>query len=43
MAMNRFEKLLEPASIGKLNLRNRMIKTASGTSFIEPTGVVWSK
>ncbi len=40
MAMNRFEKLLEPAYIGKLKLRNRMIKTASGTSFIEPTGFV---
>ena len=40
MTLNRFEKLLEPASIGKLKLRNRMIKTASGTSFIEPTGFV---
>lgn len=40
MAVSSFTKLLEPARIGKLKLRNRLIKTASGTSFIEPTGFV---
>jgi len=35
-----FDKLLEPAYIGKLKLRNRMIKTANGTSFVEPTGFI---
>jgi 2,4-dienoyl-CoA reductase (NADPH2) len=37
---SRFEKLMEPSSIGKLRTRNRIIKTANGTSFIEPTGFV---
>ena len=36
----RFQKLLEPASIGKVKTRNRIIKTAQGSSFIEPTGYV---
>jgi 2,4-dienoyl-CoA reductase (NADPH2) len=40
MTKNRFEKLLEPGFIGKVRTRNRMIKTANGTSFIEPTGYV---
>jgi len=37
---NRFQKLLEPAYIGKVKTRNRIIKTAQGSSFIEPTGYV---
>jgi 2,4-dienoyl-CoA reductase (NADPH2) len=37
---NRFQKLLEPGYIGKVRTRNRIIKTANGTSFIEPTGYV---
>ena len=35
-----FKKLLEPGRIGKVTTRNRIIKTANGTSFIEPTGYV---
>jgi 2,4-dienoyl-CoA reductase (NADPH2) len=37
---SRFEKLLEPGYIGKVRTRNRIIKTANGTSFIEPSGYV---
>ncbi len=37
---NRFQKLLEPAYIGKVKTRNRIIKTAQGSSFIEPAGYV---
>ncbi|HJX13111.1 MAG TPA: FAD-dependent oxidoreductase [Dehalococcoidales bacterium] len=41
MSVNsRFEKLLEPSNIGRVKTRNRMIKTANGTSFIEPSGYV---
>ncbi len=40
MTDNRFKKLLEPGYIGKVRTRNRIIKTANGTSFIEPTGYV---
>ena len=36
----RFEKLLEPSYIGQVRTKNRIIKTANGTSFIEPTGYV---
>jgi 2,4-dienoyl-CoA reductase (NADPH2) len=36
----RFQKLLEPAYIGKVKTRNRIIKTAQGSSFIEPDGYV---
>ena len=39
----KFPKLLEPSQIGRVKTRNRMIKTASGTSFIEPTGYVGEK
>jgi 2,4-dienoyl-CoA reductase (NADPH2) len=35
-----FQKLLEPSYIGKVKTRNRIIKTAQGSSFIEPTGYV---
>ena len=31
----RFEKLLEPGYIGHVQTRNRIIKTANGTSFID--------
>jgi len=31
----RFEKLLEPGNIGPVTTRNRIIKTANGTSFME--------
>jgi len=33
---NRFEKLLSPGMIGPVKTRNRMLKTANGTSFMEP-------
>jgi 2,4-dienoyl-CoA reductase (NADPH2) len=33
--MNRFEKLLEPGMIGPVKTRNRMLKTANGTSYLE--------
>jgi 2,4-dienoyl-CoA reductase (NADPH2) len=36
----RFEKLLEPGTIGKVRTRNRMIKTGAGTSFLERDGTV---
>jgi 2,4-dienoyl-CoA reductase (NADPH2) len=32
---NRFDKLLEPGMIGPVKTRNRMLKTANGTSFME--------
>ena len=32
---NTFKKLLEPGQIGPVKTRNRMIKTANGTSFME--------
>jgi len=34
--MKKFRKLLEPFHIGKVETRNRMIKTAAGTSFWSP-------
>ena len=34
--MKTFHKLLEPSSIGKVKTRNRIIKTAAGTSFWSP-------
>ena len=36
----KFQKLLEPGQIGRVTTRNRMIKTANGTSFIERDGYV---
>ena len=33
--MSRFEKILEPGMIGPIKTRNRIIKTANGTSFME--------
>lgn len=32
MGNNRFEKLLEPSRIGQLEIRNRIVKTATGTA-----------
>ena len=32
---SKFEKLLEPANIGKVKLRNRMVKTAAQTYFFD--------
>ena len=40
MSSGKFVKLLEPGYIGKVRTRNRIIKTANGTSFIEPSGYV---
>ncbi len=40
MSSAKFERLLEPGYIGKVRTRNRMIKAANGTSFIEPSGYV---
>ena len=40
MSNARFKKLLEPGYIGKVRTRNRIIKAANGTSFIEPSGYV---
>ncbi|MBN1188199.1 MAG: FAD-dependent oxidoreductase [Dehalococcoidales bacterium] len=41
MATNsRFPKLFEPGVIGKIKTKNRFIKTANGTSFIERDGFV---
>jgi len=36
----RFRRLLEPGQIGKIKTKNRFIKTANGTSFIERDGFV---
>ncbi len=36
----RFEKLLEPGMIGPVKTRNRIIKTANGTSYVEPDQTV---
>ena len=33
--MSRFEKILEPGMIGPVKTRNRMLKTANGTSYME--------
>jgi 2,4-dienoyl-CoA reductase (NADPH2) len=38
--MNNFQKLLEPGFIGKVKIRNRMIKTGAGTSFVEKGGYI---
>lgn len=41
MANTKFPKLSEPGQIGKIKTRNRIIKTANGTSYIEhETGYV---
>ncbi len=36
----RFEKLMEPGMIGPVRTRNRIIKTANGTSYMEPDQTV---
>jgi 2,4-dienoyl-CoA reductase (NADPH2) len=38
--IQRFEKLLQPGLIGPVNTRNRIIKTANGTSFMEENQTV---
>jgi len=40
MSGSSFTRLLEPGYIGKVKTRNRIIKTANGTSFVEPTGFI---
>lgn len=40
MSGDKFRKLLEPEYIGKVKLRNRLIKTGAGTSFIGENGQV---
>ncbi len=40
MSSPRFARLLESVPIGKVKTRNRIIKTANGTSFVEPTGFI---
>ena len=40
MANTKFPKLSEPGQIGKIKTKNRLIKTANGTSFIERDGFV---
>ena len=39
----KFAKLLEPGQIGKIKTKNRFIKTANGSSFIERDGFVGDK
>ena len=36
----RFAKLLEPGLIGRVKTRNKIIKTANGTSYMEPDQTV---
>ena len=36
----RFEKLMEPGMIGPVKTRNRIIKTANGTSYVDPDQTV---
>ncbi|MFC1909830.1 FAD-dependent oxidoreductase [Chloroflexota bacterium] len=38
--MERFAKLLEPGQLGKIKSKNRLLKSANGSSFIETTGFV---
>jgi 2,4-dienoyl-CoA reductase (NADPH2) len=38
--INKFVKLLEPGQIGKIKTKNRIIKAANGSSFIERDGFV---
>lgn len=40
---SRFRKLLSPGQIGKIKTKNRFIKSANGTSFIERSGFVGDK
>ena len=37
---NRFNKLFEPGMIGPVKVKNRIIKTANGTSFVDPDQTV---
>ncbi len=40
MATTKYPKLMEPGMVGGIKTRNRIIKTANGTSFVEVTGFV---
>lgn len=40
MSSKNFQKLLEPFQIGRVRMRNRIMKTGAGTSFIEADGQV---
>ncbi len=40
MPAKKFQKLLEPFQIGRVRMRNRIMKTGAGTSFIEENGQV---
>jgi len=37
---SRFEKLMEPGTIGRVRTRNRIIKTASGTGLLDKDGTI---
>ncbi len=43
MAASAYRKLLEPHHIGKVKIRNRLVKTGAGTSFIETDGQVGAR
>jgi 2,4-dienoyl-CoA reductase-like NADH-dependent reductase (Old Yellow Enzyme family)/thioredoxin reductase len=40
MSANRFKKIFEPASIGQMNLKNRMVMPPMGTNYAEAGGAV---
>lgn len=40
MSAKKYQKLLEPFQIGRVKIRNRIMKTGAGTSFIEENGQV---
>ena len=41
MAINTaFKKLMEPGHIGRVSIRNRIIKTAAGTGLMEKDGII---
>lgn len=40
MSAKKYKKLLEPFQIGRVKIRNRIMKTGAGTSFIEKNGQV---
>ncbi|MFH1032438.1 MAG: FAD-dependent oxidoreductase [Chloroflexota bacterium] len=40
MAEGRFSKLFEPASIGKFKIKNRIVRVAAGTDYVDKEGVL---
>ena len=40
MTAVRFKKIFEPASIGKMKLKNRIVMPPMGTNYAEPGGAV---